>query len=304
MSNQEFNPNENPGATEEQIPHSGVHGFEQPVTDFDKTSLRDAHEQNLIKTPETPAALYPTQEKQKMSRGKKIGMWLAGGLLAGSAVPVSLAIALNGDNEAPNQEPGVSGPEVPGNGDGVESPAGIFVDAGEAGFDGEVPAGFETPITLTDAEVATLQSEDYAASRVIYDAKLVPVMNAAVTALLANGGTAEGLNFSNVINDKNTISQLEELVSPYAQYGDNMTDQILQLCETRPNEDGRNFCGPLQASRVNLNENIIWDLHHENSDNPAGEEVSLHTAMQPRIYEGSSYNKLIVATDGAIRSDF
>lgn len=188
--------------------------------------------------------------------------------------------------------------------------ASAFEDPTEPGFYGEIPEGFEQPILLTDSEVALLEeagdladqgveeSEVYGRIKPVYDERFVPVMNEAITALLANGGTAEGLNFSNVINDPTTVSQFVELVSPYAQKG---SDQILELCDTQPNEDGsRNFCGPLQASRVNLNQNIIWDIFNSTLENPVGEEVSLRTAMQPRIFG----NKLIVATDGAIRSDF
>ncbi len=56
MSSQEFDPT-NQAPVVEQIPHSGVYGFEKPVHEFVNTSLAEADAQGLIETPATPEAL-------------------------------------------------------------------------------------------------------------------------------------------------------------------------------------------------------------------------------------------------------
>lgn len=278
-------------------------------TDAERQAAREA-QTKLEKDAAEKAEAVKKARRDKLAKRAMIAGGVTGGLAGAYFFVVApFVTALNGEpaDNAPNQAPGVSAPEVPGNssGDVVNDSQDIFVNPAEAGFYGEVPSGFETPIYITDDELATLNSDDFEKSGAIYDEKLVPAMNAAITAVLANGGSAEGLNFSNVINDENTIAQLEDLVSPYVKYGsENLVDQTLQLCDTAPNDGSRNFCGPLQASMISVDENIIWDIYASNVDNHKGEEKALKTAMQPRIYEGDSKNKLIIATDAAIRSDF
>lgn len=119
MSDRESTPNDTSGSVEEQIPHSGVYGYEKPVTEFDNTTLHEAHEQGLLETPENPSHLIEPQtpvnpnKKRKLTRKQRITIGVAGAAL-GSIVPVGLVVALGGGDAAPNQDPGVSGPEVPG----------------------------------------------------------------------------------------------------------------------------------------------------------------------------------------------
>ena len=104
MSNQEFTPNENPGSVEEQIPHSGVYGYEKPVTEFDNTTLHEAHEQGLLETPENPSNLVETpvnpNKKRKLTRKQRITIGVTAAAL-GSTVPFGLAMALNGGESTP-----------------------------------------------------------------------------------------------------------------------------------------------------------------------------------------------------------
>jgi hypothetical protein len=104
MSNQEFNPNNNPGSVEEQIPHSGVHGYEKPVTEFGSTTLHEAHEQGLLETPENPSPLIETpinpNKKRKLTRKQRITIGVTAAAL-GSTVPFGLAMALNGGENTP-----------------------------------------------------------------------------------------------------------------------------------------------------------------------------------------------------------
>lgn len=92
MSNREHhNPTSGNTSAGEQIPHSGVGGYEQPVNDFDNTSLQDAVDQGLLETPESPAPLVSPSAETKPSRRRltvkeKLGLGLAGlGLVGGGA---------------------------------------------------------------------------------------------------------------------------------------------------------------------------------------------------------------------------
>lgn len=76
----------------------------------------------------------PASLKPGMSRGKRLSMWALGGLLAGSTITVPAIVALNGDgNTEPKQEPGVSGPEVPGAATGGFELSGDQIDAMNSG---------------------------------------------------------------------------------------------------------------------------------------------------------------------------
>lgn len=91
MSNREHhNPTSGNTSAGEQIPHSGVGGYEQPVNDFDKTSLQDAVDQGLLTTPESPAPLVRTQSpeakpsRRRLTAKERIGLGLAAfGLVGG-----------------------------------------------------------------------------------------------------------------------------------------------------------------------------------------------------------------------------
>lgn len=84
MSNREHhNPTSGNTSAGEQIPHSGVGGYEQPVNDFDNTSLQDAVDQGLLETPESPAPLVAPQttetkpSRRRLSVKEKAGLALA-----------------------------------------------------------------------------------------------------------------------------------------------------------------------------------------------------------------------------------
>lgn len=99
MSTNEQYPSAQSGpSTNEQIPHSGVHGYEAPVDTSHDTSLQDAHDQGLLTVPENPAVL--TVEKKKGSLKNKIVVALAGlGLVGGGIAGYS---AMKG-GEAPER---------------------------------------------------------------------------------------------------------------------------------------------------------------------------------------------------------
>ncbi len=117
MSNNEFTPDNS--SVGEQLPHSGVHGFEQPVREYKETTLREAVDGGLISTPEdvtslidnTPATEAKTQKDtqdlspapaetgtKRIGLKTKIGLFVAGlGLIGGGA-----AVATSGgESEAP-----------------------------------------------------------------------------------------------------------------------------------------------------------------------------------------------------------
>lgn len=126
-TNEQYPVNDGGNSTSEQIPHSGVHGFETPVTEFDNTSLQDAHDQGLLEVPENPSSL--TKESRKRSPLVRIGLVL-GGLATVAGLGVGAKAALDGEapesrsetgnsatpntggSEAPSESPTVSNPEV------------------------------------------------------------------------------------------------------------------------------------------------------------------------------------------------
>jgi hypothetical protein len=54
------------------------------------------------------------RSKSRMSRGKKLGLWAAGGFLIGTPATVGLAVALHSGGDSPEQQPGVTGSEKVG----------------------------------------------------------------------------------------------------------------------------------------------------------------------------------------------
>lgn len=107
MSTNEQYPSTNDGSTSEQIPHSGVHGYETPVTEFDKTSLKDAHDQGLLTVPENPGTL--TSKDKKVSPFKKAGVAL-GSLAAVVALGIGAKSALGGESTESQSTTGNSAP--------------------------------------------------------------------------------------------------------------------------------------------------------------------------------------------------
>ena len=118
MSNQEHSSNNPTSSAPEQIQHSGVHGYEKPVREFDKTSLAEATEQGLIETPDTIAPLVGKAEKQDFPTWAKyvIGSVATSIILGGGAVAYQMKRAndfVDGLNDALNN-PTASARAVPG----------------------------------------------------------------------------------------------------------------------------------------------------------------------------------------------
>jgi hypothetical protein len=99
-----------------QIPHSGVHGDERPVRDFDNTTLEQAMDLSLIlPVPDTIRSIQSTGEipvVQPAERGKKPerghkGLLMIGGSLAGVALATAGVVTLANHNSSavtPGQE--------------------------------------------------------------------------------------------------------------------------------------------------------------------------------------------------------
>lgn len=110
--------------TEQQIPHSGnpnlpEHLREQPVNDFDKTSLPEAYAQQLLQTPTSPSTLpeaQPVPEQKKSKKGPLVGIaaGLAGmAIVAASVIGVNNAAKKNEEAEAPAPTPNTSTEVMP-----------------------------------------------------------------------------------------------------------------------------------------------------------------------------------------------
>ena len=101
--------------TEQQIPHSGnlpEQLREQPVQDFDNTSLPEAVERELLQTPTSPASLPEAQPApEQTKKGKKglvigVSASLAGAaLVAGSIIGLNAAAGGAEEPEAPVADP-------------------------------------------------------------------------------------------------------------------------------------------------------------------------------------------------------
>lgn len=90
---------------EQPIPHSGTlpeELREQPVRDFDKTSLPEAYEQGRIVTPDSPAPLIEHRETKKSKKGVVIGL---GAGAAGLALAAGAVFGVNALAPNPGSEP-------------------------------------------------------------------------------------------------------------------------------------------------------------------------------------------------------
>lgn len=133
MSHEHESPTPENISTDERFPHSGKHGFEKPVREFDKTSLEQAVDVGLINpTPESPAALPKEKGKRPLIIG---GSALAAALIAGGAW-----LGLSGGDKAdePKAEPTASAPASPG----------------------ETPATAETPLSTGPVELSVEKYQD------------------------------------------------------------------------------------------------------------------------------------------------
>lgn len=248
MSNYEPNPSDQ-SPIGEKIPHSGVHGFEKPVTEFDKTTLRDAHAQGLIKTPETPASLHQAQEKKDFPTWARymIGSVAASIVLGGGAVAYQMKRAndfVEDLNKSIDQPVATS----------TEGPVGVDLPPTTE----KTPEYHFTmePVTLTDAEVATLKAGDGEKSHKILDAKLIPKIQEAVDQIRKNGGMLSGLDLS-------ALTASNKAVLDLAQINELSSSDEIQICDTTPNVDGSiNFCGPSNFTRIELGKPI--DFYYNN----------------------------------------
>lgn len=173
--------NTNPNPIAEQQPHSGVHGFELPVHDFEGQNLQEAIEQRNLHVQYDEAGqviipdtigdhLDPTQTErtsvyeplvtpvvtpEKKSR-KRIAAFAAGAV--GAAVLGGLgAVKLFGNDDiaeaTPNTQPTVGAPVAPGEAEPTSAP--------EAATYGEtMPAELQTYAELAPSEFATSPIEE------------------------------------------------------------------------------------------------------------------------------------------------
>lgn len=93
------------------VPHSGHLGFEQPVQEFDNTTLYQAHEQGLITIPENPSALVEAPKP----KGRVLAF--VGGLAAAGAGAVAFLTMSSGGETAtvptaPTEQEPVNTPEA------------------------------------------------------------------------------------------------------------------------------------------------------------------------------------------------
>lgn len=98
---------------EQLVPHSGnLPGSlrEQPVNDYDNTSLPQAYERNLLEVPTSPATIpeaQPAQEKKNPGKGLVIGLTagVATAAIAAASFMGIKAATAEGNTEAPNSDP-------------------------------------------------------------------------------------------------------------------------------------------------------------------------------------------------------
>jgi len=89
--------------TDTQIPHSGVHGNEFPVTEFDNTSLEDVVDQGMLTTPTSAEALPSTWvERQPDRKGFTKKQKLIAGI-SGAALALGIGAGLKSMNNSDEQ---------------------------------------------------------------------------------------------------------------------------------------------------------------------------------------------------------
>lgn len=93
-------PKASPVSTGTQIPHSGVHGFELPVRDFDKTPLGKAVERGWVQIPDSPAPLGDHLEKAPGWRPRRWQVITAISATA-AALAAGFAVANNDRGDRP-----------------------------------------------------------------------------------------------------------------------------------------------------------------------------------------------------------
>lgn len=243
MSNQEYDPSNNQPVGEK-IPHSGVHGFEKPVREFDKTPMADAIDQGRLKTeaPDTPAALHPTHEKEKKKLSTAAKMSIGGlvfGLLPAVGAGAWTMKKMNDVEDAfrgSSDTPSASAPAVPGQQETVEN-------APEYHYVIE-------PVFLTDTEIATLEAGDSEEGHKILDEKFIPKIQEAVDQIRENGGKLDGLDLTGIAPSKRAMATLANLDDGKA----------VEICQTTPNTDGSlNFCGSNHPTKIELGKPIeFW----------------------------------------------
>jgi hypothetical protein len=135
------------------VPHSGnlpEELREQPVKEFDNTTLSEAHEQGRLKTPESPASLV---ENKSRRRGVIIGAGVAGLALAAGAV-----FGVNALNQAPKSEPVATAPADPS--EPTAEPAPVPVETASPETDNLTVENLEVPAGLDAQTLGTVLVED------------------------------------------------------------------------------------------------------------------------------------------------
>ena len=94
----EKDPQANPNETSIQIPHSGVHGDEFPVKEFDNTTLAEAVDQGKLTTPTGVDFLITPPEKKGFSKKQKL---IAG--ISGAALALGIGAGLKSMNNSDEQ---------------------------------------------------------------------------------------------------------------------------------------------------------------------------------------------------------
>lgn len=130
--------------TSEQIPHSGVHHDERPVSEFDNTTLPEAVERGLVSPiPDTAAGLESTDSTIPTERKSRKRFVIGGAaFLAGAAVVAGSVMGISALNNAPEKsEHETSAPSDPS--ESPEAPWSPEVTVKDL----EIPAGLSAEAT-------------------------------------------------------------------------------------------------------------------------------------------------------------
>lgn len=216
----ESSPQVNP--TDQHIPHSGRHGYERPLREFDNTSLGEAVDMGLIETPDSPAPLQDPHDKKRRPRTPLI---VGGSVLASAVLGYGGYRAIHwNDERGPaydgRDDPAASAPVTPGETASAEawSPAELVPDVKD--------------IELTTAEFgADLTVEDHAGVE-----KLVRAWNDRYNEWMMTGATPEafeqrdrGITLSDwvdQINEPVDEAYIEALFAPDWQQRPGLTEYI------------------------------------------------------------------------------